>query len=111
MGASSEGGKANKEIKRILEILLENYNSFFNSDERLNSDGIRLYKRISYYLYLIDQNNVVNLYKKSFRNPTLENILEFARYFIEDVDDIIKISAFNEIYYDIAFKDVKLNDK
>ncbi|WP_048816813.1 hypothetical protein [Caldisphaera lagunensis] len=111
MGASSEGADAIKEIKRILEILLENYNKFFNNDERLNSDGIRLYKRISYYLYLIDQKDIVNSYKKSFRNPTLENILDFARHFIKDVDNIIKISAFNEIYYDTVFKDVKLNDK
>ncbi|MFP3143734.1 MAG: hypothetical protein RXQ93_01770 [Caldisphaera sp.] len=113
MGASSEGAKAaNKEIKNILRALLENYAKFFNRDERLNSDGIRLYKRVSYFLYLIDNKALVNLYKKSFRNPTIENIIEFAKYFI-DAENIVKISALNEFYYEeiLEFNDVNVKDK
>ncbi|MGC8572942.1 MAG: hypothetical protein ACP5L0_02925 [Caldisphaera sp.] len=102
MGASSEGAKANKEIKNILIKLLENYGEFFSRDERLNSDGIRLYKRVSYFLHLIDNKTLVNLYKKSFRNPTIENIIEFAKYFIDAED--IKISTLNNIYYEEMFE-------
>jgi len=94
-GASSEG--AIKEIKNILIKLLENYYSFFSRDERLNSDGIRLYKRISYFIHFLDEPKISS-YRKSFRDPTFENILSFATLFLDDIDTLIEISINKDMY-------------
>ncbi|MCE4608457.1 MAG: hypothetical protein F7B61_05820 [Caldisphaeraceae archaeon] len=94
-GASSEG--AIKEIRNILIKLFENYYSFFSRNERLNSDGIRLYKRISYFIHFLDEPKI-NSYRKSFRDPTLENIRSFATLFLNDIDTLIEISINKDIY-------------
>jgi hypothetical protein len=95
-GASSE--VARKEIASIVDNLFKYYYDFFSNNEVLNSDGIRLYKRISYYLYLLDDKLAISYYKESLRDPSLENVLKFSNLFLNDLDDKLKIYIYGEFY-------------